>query len=199
MLGMMRDDAGEGEGKVACVMRCDVLFRLEVLGVAWRRCASRLRKAMKMSRDLVIFPRVCPVVSRSAVKSPPFQCGSLLYGSYLALCMPAMDIDSPDQIHGPCVPFTQAFWDSLAGLSHTAYKTALEAYSTALAASPENQRIHLRESQVLPSVNYQEGCDVLYISGTGSGKTMQIISLLSSTLTPSSWSCYRCCACRRRW
>lgn len=27
MLGMMRDDAGEGEGKVACVMRCDVLLR----------------------------------------------------------------------------------------------------------------------------------------------------------------------------
>lgn len=95
-----------------------------------------------------------------------------------------MDLDSPDQIHGPCVPFTQAFWDSLAGLSRTAYQTALEAYSTVLAASPENQRIHLRESQVLPAVNYQEGRDVLYISGTGSGKTMQII--ISALLNPDA-------------
>lgn len=95
-----------------------------------------------------------------------------------------MDIDSSDQLHGPRIPFTQVFWDHLAVLSNTAYKTALEAYSKVLGASPENQRIHLRESQVLPAVSYQEGHDVLYISDTGSGKTMQII--ISALLNPDA-------------
>lgn len=87
-----------------------------------------------------------------------------------------MDVDEPEAPFGPAIPFSQSFYDSLADISLTAYQTALRIFSVVLAASPPQKPIRLRDDQVVPAVHYEEGRDTLYISGTGSGKTMQIIT-----------------------
>lgn len=87
-----------------------------------------------------------------------------------------MDVDDTEAPFGPPIPFSQLFYDSLANISSTAYQTALRVFSAVLAASPPQKPIRLRDDQVVPAVHYEEGRDTLYISGTGSGKTMQIIT-----------------------